>query len=174
MLAQAAAAIAHRNDLFRFYQQNKSSESKVTFRKASNHGKRILEAAKRKSYGISGQIFYLIFSVIDAFKWFFSRISSQCWSSSRLHSWYYTFPATHINVLPVDVICNIVIYADDTTLYSECDHVSDLWLQRELAGELEPDLQDTVWTWAGSGLLISMLEKFSLFPMTDLIALWRY
>ena len=25
-----------------------------------------------------------------------------------------------------DVICNIAIYADDITLYSNCDHVSDL------------------------------------------------
>ena len=27
----------------------------------------------------------------------------------------------YINDLPDDVICNIVIYADDTTLYSKCD-----------------------------------------------------
>ena len=33
----------------------------------------------------------------------------------------------HINDLPDDVICNIVIYADDTTLYSKCDQASDLW-----------------------------------------------
>ena len=26
-----------------------------------------------------------------------------------------------------DVICNIAIYADDSTLYSKCDHASDLW-----------------------------------------------
>ena len=42
-----------------------------------------------------------------------------------------------------------------------------------MAGELESDLRDTVWTGAGSGLLISMLEKFSLFPLSNLIALWR-
>ena len=29
--------------------------------------------------------------------------------------------------LPDDVICNIAIYADDTTLYSKCDQASDLW-----------------------------------------------
>ena len=33
----------------------------------------------------------------------------------------------HINDLPDDVICNIAIYADDTTLYSKCDQASDLW-----------------------------------------------
>ena len=31
-----------------------------------------------------------------------------------------------INELPDDVICNIAIYADDTTLYSKCDQPSDL------------------------------------------------
>ena len=38
----------------------------------------------------------------------------------------------------------LMIYADDTTLYSKCDHVSDLWQQLKLASELESDLQDTV------------------------------
>ena len=33
----------------------------------------------------------------------------------------------YINDLPDDVICNIAIYADDTTLYSKCDQASDLW-----------------------------------------------
>ena len=50
----------------------------------------------------------------------------------------------HINDLPDDVICDIVIYADDTTLYSKCNQASDLWQQLELASELESDLQDTV------------------------------
>ena len=36
----------HRNHFFRLYQQNKSSESKVKFRQASNRCKRVLEAAK--------------------------------------------------------------------------------------------------------------------------------
>ena len=44
--AACAAAIVHRNHFFRLYQQNKSSESKVKFRQASNHCKRVLEAAK--------------------------------------------------------------------------------------------------------------------------------
>ena len=50
----------------------------------------------------------------------------------------------YINDLPDDVICDITIYADDTTLYSKCDRASDLWQQLELASELESDLRDTV------------------------------
>ena len=56
----------------------------------------------------------------------------------------------YINDLPDDVICNIAIYADDTTLYSKCDQSSDLWQQLELASELEPDLRATFWgKWMG-------------------------
>ena len=36
------------------------------------------------------------------------------------------------------------IYADDTTLYSKCDHASDLWQELELAYELGSDLRGTV------------------------------
>ena len=50
----------------------------------------------------------------------------------------------YVNDLPDDVICDIAIYADDTTLYSKCDQASDLWQQLELASELESDLRDTV------------------------------
>ena len=50
----------------------------------------------------------------------------------------------YINDIPDDVICNIAIYVDDTTLYSKCDQASDLWQQLELASDLESDLQDTV------------------------------
>ena len=45
-LAAFDAAIVHRNHLFRLYQQDKSSESKVKFRQASNRCKRVLEAVK--------------------------------------------------------------------------------------------------------------------------------
>ena len=50
----------------------------------------------------------------------------------------------YINDLPDDVICNIAIYADDTTLYSKCYQASELWQQLELASEFESDLRDTV------------------------------
>ena len=59
----------------------------------------------------------------------------------------------YINYLPNDVICNIAIYADNTTLYSKCDQAYDLRQELELASELEFHLRDTV-TGAGSGLLI--------------------
>ena len=35
----------------------------------------------------------------------------------------------YINDLPDDAICDIAIYADDTTLYSKCDQASDMWQQ---------------------------------------------
>ena len=50
----------------------------------------------------------------------------------------------YINDLPDDVICNIAIYADDSTLYSKCDQASGLWQQLGLASKLESDLQDTI------------------------------
>ena len=49
-----------------------------------------------------------------------------------LHSWSYTF-LLYINDLPDDDVCDIAIYADDTTLSSKCDWASDLWQQVELA-----------------------------------------
>ena len=74
---------------------------------------------------------FLLFSVIDNFKWF--------WMES-LHKNILLY----ISDLPDDVICDIAIYADDTTLYSKCDRASDLWQQLELASELESDLGDMV------------------------------
>ena len=46
----------------------------------------------------------------------------------------------YITDLPDYVICKIVIYADDTTLYAKFDQTSDLWQQLGLASELESDL----------------------------------
>ena len=47
-----------------------------------------------------------------------------------------------INVVPDDVICNIAIYTDDATLYSQCGQASNLWQQLESGSELESDQQD--------------------------------
>ena len=50
----------------------------------------------------------------------------------------------YINDFPDDVIYDVAICADDTTLYSKCDQASDLWQQLKLASEIGSDLQDTV------------------------------
>ena len=105
---------------------------------------------KLKSYGISGQIFGLISSFLSnrRLRVVLDGKSSQEYpvnvgvpQGSILDP---TLFLLYINDLPDDVICNIVIYADDTTLHSKCDQASDLWQQLELAPELESDLRDTV------------------------------
>ena len=105
---------------------------------------------KLKSYGISGQIFGLISSYLSnrQLRVGLDGKSSQEYpvnagipQGSVLGP---TLFLLYINDLPDDVICNIAIYADDTTLYSKCNQASDLWQQLELASELESDLRDTV------------------------------
>ena len=44
--AASATAIVHRNHFFQLYQREKFSDSKIKFRQASNHCKRVLESAK--------------------------------------------------------------------------------------------------------------------------------
>ena len=68
----------------------------------------------------------------------------------------------YIHDLPDDVICDIAIYADDTTLYSKCDRASDLWQQIELASELESDLRDMV-DWSKKWLVDFNAGKTPLF-----------
>ena len=64
----------------------------------------------------------------------------------------------YISYLPDDILCNVAICADDTSLYFNCDQASDLWQQLELASELEFDLRDTV-------------EKLNWFCLVSLITL---
>ena len=105
---------------------------------------------KLKSYGISGQIFGLISSFLSnrQLRVVLDGKSSQEYPVNAGVSQGSILGPTlfllYINDLPDDVICNIAIYADDTTLYSKCYQASDLWQQLELASELESDLRDTV------------------------------
>ena len=73
-----------------------------------------------------------------------------------------TFFLLYINDLPDDVICDIAIYADDTTLYSKCSQTSYLWQQLELAFELESDLQNTK-DWGRKWLFDFNAEKLNWF-----------
>ena len=105
---------------------------------------------KLTSYGISGQIFGLISSFLSN-RWLRvvldGKSSQEYPFNARVRQGAILGPTPfllHINDLPDDLICNIAVYADDTTLYSNYDHVSDLLQQLELASELESDLPDTV------------------------------
>ena len=105
---------------------------------------------KLQSYGISGKIFDLISFFLSnrQLRVVLDRKSSQEYpvnagvpQGSILGP---TLFLLYINDLPDDVICNIAIYADVTTLYSKCGHSSYLWQQLQLASELESDLRGTV------------------------------
>ena len=87
---------------------------------------------KLKSYGISGHIFDLTSSflsngrlqvVLDG------KYSQEYPANAGVPQRSILGPALfllYINDLPDDVICDITIYADDSTLYSKCDQAFDL------------------------------------------------
>ena len=101
---------------------------------------------KLKSYGISDQTFGLISSflinrqlqvVLDGKSSQEYPVNVGVVQGSILG---HTFFLLYINDLPDNVICDISIYADDTTVYSKCDQASELRQQLELASELASDL----------------------------------
>ena len=90
---------------------------------------------KVKSYGISDQIFGLISSFLSnrQLRVVLDGKSSQEYPVNAGVPLGTILGPTlfllYIKDLPDDVICDIAIYADDTTLYSKCDWASDLWQQ---------------------------------------------
>ena len=42
-----------------------------------------------------------------------------------------------ISYSTLTTVNNIAVYADDTIIYSKCDQETNLWLQQDLASELE-------------------------------------
>ena len=105
---------------------------------------------KLKSYGISGQTFGLLSSFLSN-RWLGFVLDGKSSQEYPVNAGVPqgsilgpTLFLLYINDLPDDVISNITIYADDTTLYSKCDQASDLWQQLELVSELQSDLRDTV------------------------------
>ena len=97
---------------------------------------------KAKSYRISSQIFglFYFFSKVGGFEWFWI---GNLHKNTHLMLEFLNIPFlvlyfSYYDVFicfPEDVICNIAICHDDTTLYSECDQPSHLWQQLELAPE---------------------------------------
>ena len=97
---------------------------------------------KLKPYASLGQIFCLISSFFSnrRLRVVLDGKSSQQYSVNAGVPQGFIFGPKlfllYINHLPDDVICDIAIYADDTTLHSKCDEASDLRQQLELASEL--------------------------------------
>ena len=88
---------------------------------------------KLEFYGISGQVFGLISSFLSnrQLRVVVDGKSSQEYpvnaGVSRRSILGLILFLLYSNDLPDDVICNMAIYAYDTTLYSKCDQGSDLW-----------------------------------------------
>ena len=101
---------------------------------------------KLKPYAISGQKFDLISSFLSNRR---LRVVLDGKSSQedpvnagvlRGSIFGPTLFLLYINDLPENVICDIAIYADDTTLRSKCDQASDMWQQHgpSLSASLKP------------------------------------
>ena len=92
-------------------------------------------------FQVRSLVLLLLFTVVDGVEWFWMASLHKNIQVPLLGP---TLFLLYTNDLPDDIICDVAVYADDTTLYSKCDRASDLWQQLELASELQSDLRDTV------------------------------
>ena len=115
---------------------NRSAATRVVALDISKAFDRVWHAGlllKLKSCGISGQIYGLIssFLINRQLRVVLDGMFSQEYPVNAGFPQSFILGPTlfllYINDLPDDVICDIAIYADDTTLYSKCDWASDLW-----------------------------------------------
>ena len=126
---------------------------------------------KLKSYGISGQIFGLISSFLNN-RWLPVVLDGKSLQEYPVNAGVPqgsilgpTLFLLYINDLPDDVICDIAISTDDSTLCSKRDKASDLWQQLVLAAELESDLRESV-EW-GRKWLVDFNAGKTLFVLFD-------
>ena len=131
---------------------------------------------KLKSYEISGQIFGLISFflsnrgvrvILDGISLQEYPVNAGVSQGSILSR---TLFLLYINDLLDNVICNIAIYADDTTLFFISDQASDRGNNLNWLLNLNL-IYETLWTGVRSGFLISMLGKLSRFHLAGLITM---
>lgn len=127
------------------YQTKK--RKKEYYKKRKNKDRRY---CYRNLYQISVRVFGFI-SFFLSNRWFWVAVdgnSSQKYvvntGVSQGPSFGLVLFLLYISDHPDDVISSISICADDTLVYSHCDHASNLWQQLELDSELEFYLWVTV------------------------------
>ena len=131
---------------------------------------------KPKYYGISGWVFELTF-------WFFRnrwfRVvldgKSASWCSSKLQSWSYTSSYTLMTFL---MIISVILLSMLMILLSTLSVIKHLICGNNYDWLLNLNLiYETLWTGAGSGLLISVLKQLNLFHLivriTTVLLLWK-
>ena len=125
---------------------------------------------KLKSYGISGQVFSLISffpSVIDSSEWFWMGILCKNIHLMLVHTPKAPFLVQHFSyyalmtflmILP-PILLSMLMILLSSLMWSRtwlCGNNWSWFLNLNL-------IQETLWNGAGSGLMISMLAKISLF-----------
>ena len=127
---------------------------------------------KLRAYGVTGSMFDIISSFLDdrKIKVVLDGQSSSCYSinagvpqGSVLGP---TLFLLFINDLPVDILCKLAIYADDSTLYSCLGKSAELFDKVEMAADLEYDLRSVV-EWGKKWLVTFSSTKTKLLSINN-------